>query len=59
LLAHVKAYELLTVDAALYGDRDAAYRALLAHPLGPAADRVQVVLDDLLETNRKYLPQFN
>jgi 6-phospho-beta-glucosidase len=58
LLAHVKAYELLTVEAAMHGDRDAAYQALLAHPLGPSADRVQAVLDDMLETNRSYLPQF-
>jgi 6-phospho-beta-glucosidase len=58
LLAHVKAYEILTVEAAVGGDRNAAYRALLTHPLGPPADRVQAVLDDLLETNRAYLPQF-
>jgi 6-phospho-beta-glucosidase len=58
LLAQVKAYELLTVEAAVHGDRDAAYQALLAHPLGPSADRVQAVLDDLLETHRAYLPQF-
>lgn len=58
LLAQVKAYELLTVQAAANGDRRAAYQALLAHPLGPPADRVQDVLDDLLTTNRPYLPQF-
>jgi 6-phospho-beta-glucosidase len=58
LLAQVKAYELLTVQAAVHGDRQAAYQALLAHPLGPTADRVQEVLDDMLETNREYLPQF-
>jgi len=58
LLAQVKAYELLTVEAAVRGDRDAAYQALLAHPLGPAADRVQAVLDDMLETHRAHLPQF-
>jgi len=57
LLAHVKSYEILTV-AAVHGDRKAAYEALLAHPLGPSADKVQTVLDDLLETNRRYLPQF-
>jgi 6-phospho-beta-glucosidase len=54
----VKAFELLTVEAAVHGDRRAAYQALLAHPLGPSADRVGSVLDDLLETNRHYLPQF-
>jgi 6-phospho-beta-glucosidase len=58
LLAQVKAYEILTVEAAVHGDRNAAYQALLAHPLGPAADKVQEVLDDLLVTNREYLPQF-
>ncbi len=58
LLAQVKAYELLTVEAAVHGDRRAGYQALLAHPLGPPADRVQNVLDDLLETNRPHLPQF-
>ena len=58
LLAHVKAFELLTVEAAVHGDREAAYQALLAHPLGPKADQIQAVLDDLLETNRVFLPQF-
>jgi 6-phospho-beta-glucosidase len=58
LLAQVKCYEILTVEAAISGDRKAAYQALLAHPLGPSADRVPAVLDDLLETNREYLPQF-
>jgi 6-phospho-beta-glucosidase len=58
LLSQVKAYELLTVEAAVHGDRRAAYQALLANPLGPSADQVQTVLDDLLEINRKHLPQF-
>jgi 6-phospho-beta-glucosidase len=59
LLAAVKSYELLTVEAAVHGDRDAAYQALLVHPLGPQADKVQAVLDDILETNRHHLPQFS
>ncbi len=58
LLAQVKAYELLTVEAAVHGDREAAYQALLVHPLGPKADHAQAVLGDMLETNRTYLPQF-
>jgi 6-phospho-beta-glucosidase len=58
LLARVKAYELLTVEAAVHGDRRAAYQALLAHPLGPPAEGVQALLDDLLETHRLHLPQF-
>ena len=58
LIAVVKAYELLTVEAAVHGDREAAYQALLVHPLGPKADKVQAVLDDLLETHKEHLPQF-
>jgi 6-phospho-beta-glucosidase len=58
LVAQVKAYELLTVEAAVHGDRQAAYQALMANPLGPAADQVKNVLEDLLETNRPFLPQF-
>ena len=58
LIAAVKAYELLTVEAAVHGDREAAYQALLVHPLGPKADKVQAVLDDMLETHKEHLPQF-
>ncbi|MCA9969439.1 MAG: 6-phospho-beta-glucosidase [Anaerolineales bacterium] len=58
LLQQVKQYELLTVEAAVHGDRDAAYQALLAHPLGPAAAQAAAVLDDLLATHRTYLPRF-
>jgi 6-phospho-beta-glucosidase len=58
LVASIKMYELLTVEAAVHGDRNAAFQALLAHPLGPGADQVVQVLDDLLETNKQWLPQF-
>ena len=55
LLARAKMYELLTVEAAVHGDRKAAYEALMANPLGPAADQVQAVLEDMLKVN-KVLP---
>ena len=58
LIAQVKMYELLTVEAAVHGDRNAMYQALLTHPLGPDAGRVQEVLDDMLSTNEQWLPQF-
>jgi 6-phospho-beta-glucosidase len=58
LIAQVKSFEILTAYAAVHGDREAAYQALLTHPLGPSADRVQQVLEDMLETHRSYLPQF-
>jgi 6-phospho-beta-glucosidase len=58
LIAAVKAYEMLTVEAAVHGDREAAYQALLVNPIGPKADQIQAVLDDLLETHKEHLPQF-
>ena len=58
LLAQVKSYELLTVQAAVHGDREAAYQALITNPLGPKPDQAQAVLEDLLEMNRAYLPRF-
>lgn len=58
LLAHVKAYELLTVEAAVHGDRKAAFQAMLAHPLGPALENISAVLDDLLLTHKAHLPLF-
>jgi len=58
LVAQVKTYELLSVEAAVHGDRNAAYQALLTHPLGPSADKVQEVLDDMLLTNQQWLPKF-
>ncbi len=58
LIQRVKAYEILTARAAVNGDRFAAYQALMTHPLGPDVDQVNNVLDDMLEINRPYLPNF-
>jgi len=58
LISQIKMYELLTVEAAVHGGRNAAYQALLTHPLGPKADKVEAVLEDMLETNKRWLPQF-
>lgn len=58
LIAQVKMYELLTVEAAVHGDKNAMYQALLTNPLGPSADKVEEVMNDMLETNKQWLPQF-
>jgi len=58
LISAVKAFEIHTVEAAVHGDREAAYQALLANPLGPSADKIDAVLDDMLETHKEFLPQF-
>lgn len=59
LITSVKAYEIMTVEAAVHHSRSAAFQALLAHPLGPSADKVKNVLDDMLETNKNYLEEFH
>lgn len=55
LMQAVKAYETLTVDAAVRGDREKAFQAVLAHPLMPDASGAKALLDELLEENRSFL----
>jgi 6-phospho-beta-glucosidase len=58
LVESAKAYERLTVDAAVGGDRHVALKALLANPLVPSYDTAAPLLDALLEANRSHLPRF-
>ncbi len=58
LVAAVKNYEQLTVEAAVTGDRKLALEALLAHPLVGDWDVAEKLLDEMLEANRAYLPRF-
>jgi len=51
LIQRVKAYEELTVAAALEADYDKALLALVANPLGPDADHAKEVLDDIIDTH--------
>jgi 6-phospho-beta-glucosidase len=58
LLQVVKAYEELTVEAAVHGDASAALKALTIHPLVTSAKVAKFLLDELLEAHKDYLPQF-
>jgi 6-phospho-beta-glucosidase len=58
LVQQVKAYERLTVKAAVDGDRTAALKALLANPLVARYGVARPLLDALLEANRAHLPRF-
>ena len=58
LLQNVKAYEQLTIEAAIKGDYDKALLALTIHPLVDSATVAKQILDDILAENRDYLPQF-
>ncbi|QUL98120.1 MAG: 6-phospho-beta-glucosidase [Candidatus Fermentithermobacillus carboniphilus] len=58
LVQKVKAYESLTVEAAVHGDVQKAFFALLNHPLVPDADTAASILKDILAENAEFLPQF-
>ena len=56
LMQLIKAYETLTVQAAVTGDREAALQALILHPLLPRnVEKTRAVLEDVLETNKPFL----
>lgn len=58
LLQAVKTYESTAIDAAVSGDRGLALQALAHHPLIPSVSTAKVILDEMLEAHKKYLPNF-
>jgi 6-phospho-beta-glucosidase len=58
LVEHAKAYERLTIEAAMSGDRGVALRALMTNPLVGDYEVAVPLLDELLEANRDLLPRF-
>ena len=58
LLAAVKQYESLTIEAAVHGDRKIALQAMVHHPLVPSVEIAEQLLDEMLKQNKQYLPKF-
>lgn len=58
LTQQVKAYERLTIEAAVHGDRRSGLLALVTNPLVANANVAQPLLEDVLAVNAPYLPQF-
>ncbi len=58
LIEAVKAYEMLTIQAAVTGDRRIALQALMTHPLVPSFEVARSLLAALLAEHADYLPQF-
>jgi 6-phospho-beta-glucosidase len=58
LVQHVAAYERLAAKAAVTGERDLVYKALLAHPLVGQVPQAEELTEQLLATGHEYLPQF-
>jgi 6-phospho-beta-glucosidase len=58
LVQQVKAYEEITIEAAVTGDRNKALMAMVNNPLVHDVFSAGQVLDDLLEAHRDYLGAF-
>lgn len=58
LCQQAKAWESWTVEAGVTGSRQAALMAMLVNPLVPSFEVARALLDEMLEANREYLPQF-
>jgi 6-phospho-beta-glucosidase len=58
LVVQAKAYERLTVRAAVSGDRELALKALMANPLVRDYRVAAPLLEALLEADRQHLPRF-
>ena len=56
IIQSVKAYESLTVAAAVCGSRQMTMQALMTHPLIPSWEVAKPLLERLLEANRPWLP---
>lgn len=54
----IKTFERLVVEAAVHGNRDLAVTALTMNPLCPSDRLANIVVDELLEAHKEYLPQF-
>jgi 6-phospho-beta-glucosidase len=58
LIQLMKEYELLTVEAAVKGDLNAAKRALILNPLVKTGTLLDQALEETVRLNRDYMPQF-
>lgn len=58
LIQEIKTFERLTIEAAIEGNYGKALLALTTNPLTTSDKVAKVVLDELLEAHKDYLPQF-
>ena len=58
LIEQVKSYEILTIEAAVSGDKNTALLALMNNPLVHDVLDARGILDEMLEAHKEYLPQF-
>lgn len=58
LIQQIKSFELAAIEAAVTGSYEKALLALCINPLITDDGKAKVILDELLEAHKEYLPQF-
>ncbi len=58
LVQQIKSFERVTIEAAVTGDYSRALVAMTINPLVPSDRTAKLILDEMLEAHREYLPQF-
>ena len=58
LVQQIKTFERLTIEAAIEGNYGKALLALVGNPLTVSDKTAKIVLDELLEAHKEYLPNF-
>lgn len=58
LIQQIKSFERVAIEAAISGDYDTALLAMTINPLVPSDRVAKLILDEMLEAHKDYLPQF-
>ncbi|WP_078411887.1 6-phospho-beta-glucosidase [Priestia abyssalis] len=58
IIQQMKAFEQLVIEASVSGEYLKAYQAMVMNPLVPSEKKAKILLDELLEVHKDYLPQF-
>ncbi|NHM32908.1 6-phospho-beta-glucosidase [Neobacillus terrae] len=59
LVQQIKSFERVAIEAAVTGDYNTALLAMTINPLVPSDRVAKVILDEMLEAHKEFLPQFN
>jgi 6-phospho-beta-glucosidase len=59
LVQQIKSFERVAIEAAVSGDYGTALLAMTINPLVPSDTKAKMILDEMLEAHREYLPQFH
>ncbi|MFD2972320.1 6-phospho-beta-glucosidase [Peribacillus deserti] len=59
LVQQIKSFEQVSIEAAVTGDYGKALLAMTINPLVPSDRVAKMILDEMLEAHKEYLPQFD